>query len=109
MTLKITPKITKMKPETSSTNNIFQYNILLDFSEIMALVFLKISEFLDTVDKLYISRFFAIRRCKPRKTTKIVTIMHPEPHQSPTNSTLEKATNLGIDFGMILTSKMFPK
>ena len=75
----------------------------------MALVFLKISEFLDTVDKLYISRFFAIRRCKPRKTPKNITKMYPETHQNPTKSTLGKTTNFGIDFGMILTSKMTPK
>ena len=39
---------------------------LQDLSEIMALVFLKISEFLDTVDKLYISCFFVIHPCKPQ-------------------------------------------
>ena len=82
---------------------------LHDFSEITALIFLKISEFLDTIDKLYISRFFAIRRCKPRKTSKIGTKMHPETHQNPTKSTLEKTTNFVIDFGMILASKMTSK
>merc|ERR1712110_232117 len=76
--------------------------VLHDFSEFMALVFLKISEFLDTIDKLYISRFFAIRRCKPRKTSKLCTKMHPETHQNPTKSTLENTTNFVIDFGMIL-------
>ena len=75
----------------------------------MALVFLKISEFLDTIDKLHISRFFAIRRCKPRKTTNIVTQMHPETHHNPTNPTLEKAAYFGIDVGMIVGSKMIPK
>ena len=80
-----------------------------DFSGIRALVFLKISEFLDTIDKLYISRFFAIRRCKPRKTAKIITKMHFETHPNPTNSTLEKGTNFGFDFGMILASKTIPK
>ena len=75
----------------------------------MALVFLKISEFLDTVDKLYISRFFAIRRCKPRKASKIRTKMHPETHQNPTKSTLEKTLIFVTDFGMILASKMTPK
>ena len=75
----------------------------------MALVFLKISEFLDTVDKLYISSVFAICRSKPRKTAKITTNMHPETHQNPTKSTLEKTMIFDIDFGMILTSKMTPK
>ena len=75
----------------------------------MALVFLKISEFLDTVDKLYISNVFAICRCKPPKTAKVVINMHPETHQNPTKSTLEKTMIFGIDFGMILTSKMTPK
>ena len=40
---------------------------LQDLSEIMALVFQKISEFLDTIDKLYISSFFVIYPCNPRK------------------------------------------
>ena len=75
----------------------------------MALLFKKISEFLDTIDKLYISRFFAIRRCKPRKTSKNGSKMHPETHQNPTTSTLEKTTNFVIDFGMILASKMTSK
>ena len=52
--------------------------------------FVKISEFLDTVDKLYISKFFVIRRCKPRTTSNIVTNMHPETHQNPTTSFRQK-------------------
>ena len=75
----------------------------------MALLFQKISEFLDTIDKLYISSVFAICRCKPRKTTKNIVNLYPETHQIPTKSALEKTVNLGIDFGMILTSKMTPK
>ena len=75
----------------------------------MALVFLQTSEFLYTIDKLYISRFFAIRRCKPRKTSHIGTKMHPETHQNPTKSTLEKTLIFVTDFGMILASKMTPK
>ena len=75
----------------------------------MALRFLKIDEFLDTVDKLYISSVFAIRRYKPRKTTKIDANMHPETLQNPTKSMLEKTLIFGIDFGSNLTSKMTPK
>ena len=75
----------------------------------MALVFLEINELLDAIDKLYISRFFAIRRCKPRKTSNIGAKMHPETQQNPTKSALEKTTNFVIDFGVIWASKMFPK
>merc|ERR1712184_195241 len=57
--------------------------VLHDFSEITALVFLNISEFLDTIDILYISRFFVIRRCKPRKTANIGTQMHPRAPKGP--------------------------
>ena len=73
----------------------------------MALVFQKINEFLDTIDKLYRSRFFAIRRCKPRKTSNIGAKMHPETHQNATKSALEKTMIFVIDFGMIWASKMF--
>ena len=79
-----------------------------DFVESMALRFLKIDEFLDTIDKVYISRFFAIRRYKPRKTSKSGAKMHPETHQNLTKSMLEKTHIFGVDFGMILTSKMSP-
>ena len=75
----------------------------------MALRFLNIDEFLDTVDKVYISRFFAILRCKPRKTTKIDAKMHPETHQNLTKSMFEKTQICGVDCGMILTPKMHPK
>ena len=82
---------------------------LQDVYEIMALVFLKINEFLDTVDKLYISRCFAIRRCKPQKTAKFRTKIHPETHQNPTKSILEKTMNFAMDLAVIMTSKMIPK
>ena len=75
----------------------------------MALVFQKISEFLDTIDKLYITSFFVIHPCNPPKWSKNVTNMHPETPQNLTNSMLEKTMFWGIDYGMILTSKMIPK
>ena len=75
----------------------------------MALVFQKISEFLDTVDKLYISSFFVIYPCNPRKWSNNVTKRHPETPQNLTKIMLEKTLISGIDFGSILTSKMTPK
>ena len=110
MTLKMNPKMTKMTPETlPKKHHIQRHDFYMIVSEITALIFLKISEFLYNIDKLYISRFFAIRRCKPRKTSKIDSKMHPETHQNPTKSTLEKTTNFVIDFGMIVASKMTSK
>ena len=104
------PKMTKMRSETLPTKTTYsKTRNFKDLCETMALVFLEINEFLDTVDKLYISSVFAVCRCKPRKTAKHVTNMHPETHQNPTKNILEKTMNLGVDLGMILTSKMTPK
>ena len=75
----------------------------------MALVFLKINEFLDTVDKLYISSVFVIHPCKPEKSSKNEASMHPETHPNLTKFMFEKTLICGIDFGSILTSKMTPK
>ena len=110
MILKKSPKMTKNKPGTMPKKQPMPRHLIYKIcSEKIALDFLKIKEFLDTVDKLYISRFFAIRRCKPRKASKINTKMHPETHQNPTKSTLEKTLIFVTDFGMILASKMTPK
>ena len=71
MTTKMNPKITKNEARNDAKKTTYSKTRNLKFfSEIMALRFLKIDEFLDTVDKLYISRFFAIGRCKPRKHQK---------------------------------------
>ena len=75
----------------------------------MALCSKKIREFLDTIDELYISSFFVIYPCNPRKWSKNDTKMHPETPQNPTKFMLEKTLISGIDFGSILTSKMTPK
>ena len=62
------PPITKMKPKNVIKKNAYsKTRNLQEFSNFMALVFLKISEFLDTIDKLYISSFFVIYPCNPRK------------------------------------------
>ena len=109
MTLKKSPKLQKCGLKKCPKNS---YSETLNFKflkEFMALRFLKINEFLDTVDKLYMSGFFAIRRCKPRKTSKRDVKMHPETHQNLTISMPEKTQIFGIDFGSILTSKMTPK
>ena len=75
----------------------------------MALLFQKISEFLDTIDKLYISSFFVIYPCTPRNSSKNDAKRHPETPQNLTKFMLEKTLMSGIDVGSILTSKMTPK
>ena len=75
----------------------------------MALLFQKIREFQDTIDKLYISSFFVIYPCNPRKSSKNVAKRHPETPQNLTKFMLEKTLISGIDIGSILISKMIPK
>ena len=55
--------VTEKKKHSPRLQDMF----LHEFYETMALVFLKISEILDTIDKLYISSFFVIHPCKPPK------------------------------------------
>ena len=106
----MSPKMSNMRPETlPPKQHSPRHEIYKIVSETMALHFRKIDEKRDTVDKLYISRFFVILRCKPPKTPKSDATIHPETLQNPTKSMLEKQRVFGIDFGLILTPKMIPK
>ena len=57
--------------------------------------------------------FFAIRRRKLRKTSKLDVKMHPETHQNLTTSMPEKNTDFwhrfGVDFDLKNVPKMTPK
>ena len=86
---------------------------LQEFSKIMALVFQKISEFLDTIDTFYISSFFVIHPCHPPK---MINKCHKKaPRNTPKSDKIHARKNTDFwhrfcfDFDPKNDPKMTPK